>query len=68
MLNRLPLMLDEGRLTNTDDGSTVDFTNTLIIMTANIGAEYLLTGLSRKTSLDNARSKVMKEVTFVITR
>lgn len=68
MLNRLPLMLDEGRLTNTDDGSRVDFTNTLIIMTANIGAEYLLTGISRKTSLDNARSKVMKEVTFVITR
>lgn len=62
VLNRFGLMLDEGRLRDTHDYSMVDFTQTIIIMTSNIGSKYLLTGLSGKTSMDNARSKVMEEV------
>ncbi|KAF5784704.1 putative chaperonin ClpB, P-loop containing nucleoside triphosphate hydrolase [Helianthus annuus] len=54
-------MLDDGRLTD-GQGWTVDFTNTIIIMTSNLGAEYLLKGLSGKTTMANAREMVMQEV------
>ena len=54
-------MLDDGRLTD-GQGRTVDFTNSVIIMTSNLGAEYLLKGLSGKTTMENAREMVMQEV------
>lgn len=56
-------MLDDGRLTD-GQGRTVDFTNTVIIMTSNLGAEYLLQGLSGKTTMDSARAMVMQEVSI----
>ena len=41
VLNILLQLLDDGRLTDST-GKTVDFTNTIVILTSNIGAEYLL--------------------------
>ncbi|KAG9447598.1 hypothetical protein H6P81_013726 [Aristolochia fimbriata] len=61
VFNTLLQVLDDGRLTD-GQGRTVDFTNTVIIMTSNLGAEYLLAGLSGKTSMQNARDKVLQEV------
>jgi ATP-dependent Clp protease ATP-binding subunit ClpB len=43
VFNILLQMLDDGRLTD-NQGRTVDFRNTIIIMTSNLGSEYLLKG------------------------
>ncbi|WVZ20554.1 hypothetical protein V8G54_007876 [Vigna mungo] len=61
VFNTLLQVLDDGRLTD-GQGRTVDFRNTVIIMTSNLGAEHLLTGLSGKSSMQAARDKVMQEV------
>ncbi|XP_068664679.1 chaperone protein ClpB1 [Aristolochia californica] len=61
VFNTLLQVLDDGRLTD-GQGRTVDFTNTVIIMTSNLGAEYLLAGLSGKSSLQSAQDRVMQEV------
>ncbi|KAL9314276.1 hypothetical protein ACSQ67_019728 [Phaseolus vulgaris] len=61
VFNTLLQVLDDGRLTD-GQGRTVDFRNTVIIMTSNLGAEHLLTGLSGKSSMQVARDKVMQEV------
>ncbi|KAK0592410.1 hypothetical protein LWI29_018637 [Acer saccharum] len=61
VFNTLLQVLDDGRLTD-GQGRTVDFTNTLIIMTSNLGAEHLLSGLIGKVSMQVARDKVMQEV------
>ncbi|XP_019153049.1 PREDICTED: chaperone protein ClpB1 [Ipomoea nil] len=61
VFNTLLQVLDDGRLTD-GQGRTVDFTNTVIIMTSNLGAEYLLRGLMGKCSMESAREKVMQEV------
>jgi ATP-dependent Clp protease ATP-binding subunit ClpB len=50
-------VLDDGRLTD-GQGRTVDFRNTLIILTSNLGAEYL-TALPDGASVDAAREGVM---------
>ncbi|KAI7730413.1 hypothetical protein M8C21_025358, partial [Ambrosia artemisiifolia] len=60
VFNTLLQMLDDGRLTD-GHGRTVDFTNTVIIMTSNLGAEYMLKGFSGKTTMDNAREMVIQE-------
>ncbi len=52
VLNLLLQILDEGRLTDSN-GRTVDFKNTIIIMTSNIGSEHIL---------NNEESKVMDEL------
>ena len=41
VLNLLLQILDDGRLTDSN-GRTVDFKNTIIIMTSNVGSEYIL--------------------------
>ncbi|KAJ1688065.1 hypothetical protein LUZ63_019455 [Rhynchospora breviuscula] len=43
-------------------GRTFDFTNTIIIMTSNLGVEHLLTGMQGHISMKNAHDLVMKEV------
>ena len=43
VFNTLLQVLDDGRLTDAQ-GRTVDFKNTVIIMTSNIGSEYLIDG------------------------
>ena len=47
VFNILLQVLDDGRLTD-GKGKTVDFTNTIIIMTSNLGSEFLLKGNTKK--------------------
>ncbi|KAL6541910.1 Chaperone protein ClpB1 [Orobanche gracilis] len=61
VFNTLLQVLDDGRLTD-GQGRTVDFTNTVIIMTSNLGAEYLLRGLVGNCTMESAREMVMQEV------
>ncbi|EPS73730.1 hypothetical protein M569_01026, partial [Genlisea aurea] len=61
VFNTLLQVLDDGRLTD-GKGRTVDFTNCVIIMTSNLGAEYLLKGLTGKLSMESAREMVIGEV------
>ncbi|KAJ8752714.1 hypothetical protein K2173_007024 [Erythroxylum novogranatense] len=61
VFNALLQVLDNGRLTD-GQGRTVDFRNTVIIMTSNLGAEHLLTGLTGKCTMKVARDRVMQEV------
>lgn len=53
VFNILLQILDDGRLTD-NQGRTIDFKNTIIIMTSNIGSEYLL------THSDDAKDQVSK--------
>ncbi|XVF54418.1 hypothetical protein PTKIN_Ptkin05aG0178600 [Pterospermum kingtungense] len=61
VFNTLLQVLDDGRLTD-GQGRTIDFRNTVIIMTSNLGAEHLLSGLMGKCSMQVARDRVMQEV------
>ena len=49
VLNLLLQILDEGRLTDSN-GRCVNFKNTIIIMTSNVGSEYILNGESNKVT------------------
>lgn len=60
VFNVLLQVLDDGRLTD-GQGRTVDFRNTLIIMTSNLGAEYL-TQLGEGDDSDKVRDEVMDVV------
>ena len=60
VFNVLLQVLDDGRLTD-GQGRTVDFRNTLIIMTSNIGAEYLVNQKEGEDT-DAVRDLVMAEV------
>ncbi len=60
VFNVLLQVLDDGRLTD-GQGRTVDFRNTLIIMTSNIGAQHLL-NLADGDNVNAARIGVMAEV------
>lgn len=53
-------VLDDGRLTD-GQGRTVDFSNVVIIMTSNLGAEYLMEGIKREDSTisKDVREKIM---------
>ncbi|CAL9048091.1 unnamed protein product [Musa banksii] len=61
VFNTLLQVLDDGRLTD-GQGRTVDFTNTVIIMTSNLGAEHLLAGMAGESSMKIAREQVLLEV------
>jgi ATP-dependent Clp protease ATP-binding subunit ClpB len=59
VFNVLLQLLDDGRLTDSQ-GRTVNFKNTVVIMTSNLGSEYLLTGIDAEGNLsDEARLQVM---------
>ena len=60
VFNVLLQVLDDGRLTD-GQGRTVDFRNTLVIMTSNLGAEYL-TNLADGEDVDSVRDQVMDVV------
>jgi len=60
VFNVLLQVLDDGRLTD-GQGRTVDFRNTLIIMTSNIGAEYIV-GQKQSDTIDEAREYILAEV------
>ena len=54
VLNLLLQVLDDGRITDSN-GRTVDFKNTIIIMTSNLGSEHILNGDASKV-MDDVRS------------
>jgi ATP-dependent Clp protease ATP-binding subunit ClpB len=60
VFNVLLQVLDDGRLTD-GQGRTVDFKNTMIIMTSNLGAEYL-SNLPEGADTDQVRDQVMDVV------
>lgn len=62
VFNILLQVLDDGRLTD-NQGRIVDFKNTIIIMTSNIGSYYLLEGVNPDGTIDeDARESVMREL------
>ena len=62
VFNVLLQVLDDGRITGSQ-GRTVDFKNTILIMTSNIGANYLLEGIgSDGTITEEAENAVMTEL------
>jgi ATP-dependent Clp protease ATP-binding subunit ClpB len=59
VFNVLLQILDDGRLTDSH-GRTVDFKNTIIIMTSNVGSQYLLEGITADGRItEEAREQVM---------
>ena len=59
VFNVLLQVLDDGRITDSQ-GRTVDFKNTIIILTSNLGSAYLLDGIGPDGSIaESARSQVM---------
>lgn len=62
VFNVLLQILDDGRVTDSQ-GRTVDFKNTVIILTSNIGSAHLLEGISEHGEIaEGARSSVMREL------
>jgi ATP-dependent Clp protease ATP-binding subunit ClpB len=60
--NVLLQLLDDGRLTDAQ-GRTVDFKNTIVIMTSNIGSQYLIDGIGADgMTSEHARKQVMAEL------
>ncbi len=60
VFNILLQVLDDGRLTD-GQGKTIDFTNTIIIMTSNLGSEFLLNG---NTDEERAKVEMLLKRTF----
>ncbi len=62
VFNVLLQVLDDGRITDSQ-GRTVDFKNTILIMTSNIGAAYLLDGIGPDGQISpEAENKVMNDL------
>ncbi|KAE8818168.1 ATP-dependent Clp protease ATP-binding subunit clpC [Hordeum vulgare] len=61
VLNVLVQVLDDGVLTD-GKGRKVDFKNTIIILTSNLGAEHLTPGRAVESTMNNARDLLMKQV------
>ena len=62
VFNVLLQLLDDGRLTDSQ-GRTVDFKNTVVIMTSNIGSPHLVEGLDANGQLrEEAREQVLQEL------
>ena len=64
VFNILLQVLDDGRITDSQ-GRTVDFKNTIIILTSNLGSEYLLDGVNADGSI---RSEVRQQVQQLLRR
>ena len=60
VFNVLLQVLDDGRITDSQ-GRTVDFKNTILIMTSNIGASYLLEGIDREGNISGEAEKMVME-------
>ncbi|HZZ58934.1 MAG TPA: ATP-dependent chaperone ClpB [Opitutaceae bacterium] len=61
VFNVLLQVLDDGRITDAQ-GRTVDFKNTIIVMTSNIGARFLLEGVTGDTIPESVRESVLAEL------
>ena len=58
VFNVLLQVLDDGRITDSQ-GRTVDFKNSILIMTSNIGASYLLDGINEEGEISEAAQKMV---------
>ncbi|MEV0646988.1 ATP-dependent Clp protease ATP-binding subunit [Phytomonospora sp. NPDC050363] len=58
VFNTLLQLLDDGRLTD-NQGRTVDFSNTIVIMTSNVGAQRILDAQAAGESVDSLRDELM---------
>ena len=63
VFNVLLQVLDDGRITDSQ-GRTVDFKNTILIMTSNIGAGYLLEGIHDDGSIDEQSQEMVMIIMF----
>ncbi len=61
VFNVLLQVLDDGRITDSQ-GRTVDFKNTVIIMTSNLGSRHLLEGVTGAEIPENVREAVMADL------
>ena len=62
VFNILLQILDDGRITDSQ-GRTIDFKNTIIILTSNLGSQYLLEGIDMEGNItDSAKEAVMAEL------
>jgi ATP-dependent Clp protease ATP-binding subunit ClpB len=62
VFNVMLQVLDDGRITDSK-GKTVDFKNTILIMTSNIGADYLLDGIDENGNISSeASAKVLSSL------
>ncbi|MDD3334313.1 MAG: ATP-dependent chaperone ClpB [Eubacteriales bacterium] len=59
VFNILLQVLDDGRITDSQ-GRTVDFKNTIIIMTSNLGSQFLLEGIENGEITEEARENVLR--------
>ena len=60
VFNVLLQVLDDGRITDSQ-GRTVDFKNTILIMTSNIGASYLLDGIDSNGQINEEAEKLVMD-------
>ena len=60
VFNVLLQVLDDGRITDSQ-GRTIDFKNTILIMTSNIGAQYLLDGINEDGTIKPEAEKMVME-------
>ena len=61
VFNVLLQVLDDGRITDSQ-GRTVDFKNTIIILTSNLGSQYLLDGIDEKGEITDAAREEVEEL------
>ena len=64
VFNTLLQVLDDGRITDSK-GKTVDFKNTIIILTSNLGSEYLLSGIDENGEI---REQTREQMTALLKR
>ncbi len=60
VFNVLLQVLDDGRITDSQ-GRTVDFKNTILIMTSNLGSQYLLDGIDEAGNIKDEASEAVEE-------
>ncbi len=61
VFNVLLQVLDDGRITDSQ-GRTVDFKNTIIILTSNLGSEYLLDGIGEDGSVAESAKEMVQQL------
>ena len=61
VFNILLQVLDDGRITDSQ-GRTVDFKNTILILTSNLGSEYLLNGIRSDGSIDDGAKEQVQQL------
>ena len=65
VFNVLLQVLDDGRITDSQ-GRTVDFKNTIIILTSNLGSNYILDGIENGEISPEARAQVLNRLDEIV--